>query len=79
MAFRIEIAPRAFNDLDEIADYIRRNRKYKVYFSIERRGRSAGKVCILHVRHWARKRLTTDEVQALMDEVPAKVEPNGDE
>lgn len=87
MAFRVEIAPRAFNDLNEIAYYIkrnagfrqaeewfngiveairtledmpgrcpvadesedlgqevrvllhgRRNRKYKVYFSIERRG-----------------------------------------
>jgi plasmid stabilization system protein ParE len=124
MAFRVEIAPRVFNDLDEIADYIkrngsfrqaeewfngiveairtlgdmpgrcpvadesedlgqevpvllhgRRNRKYKVYFSIERRGRSAGRV---HVRHWARKSLATDEVRALLDEVPGKGEPDRD-
>src|SRR5579864_4160018 len=125
MAFPVEIAPRAYNDLDEIADYIkrnggfrqaeewfngiieairalggmpgrcpvadesedlgqevrlllhgRRNRKYKVYFSIERRGRSAGRVRIFHVRHWARKSLATDEVRALMDEVAEKQEPN---
>ena len=116
MAFRVEIAPRAFNDLDEIADYIkrngslgqaeewfngiieairtlgdmpgrcpvadeseelgeevrvllhgRRNRKYKIYFSIERTERSAGRVCIFHVRHWARKRLTSGEVRALLN------------
>jgi len=127
MAFRVEIAPRAFNDLDDIADYIKRNRslrqaeewfngtveairtlgdmpgrcpvadesedlgqevrvllhgkrnrKYKIYFSIERTGRSAGRVFIFHVRHWARKRLTTHEVRALMDEVPRKGESNGD-
>lgn len=29
MAFRVEIAPRAFDDLDEIADYIRRNGSFK--------------------------------------------------
>jgi plasmid stabilization system protein ParE len=29
MAFRVELAPRAFDDLDEIADYIRRNGSFK--------------------------------------------------
>lgn len=29
MAFHVEIAPRAFDDLDEIADYIRRNGSFK--------------------------------------------------
>ena len=124
MVFRVEIAPRAFNDLDEIADYIkrngsfrqaqewfqsiidaiqtlrdmpsrcpvadesedlgqevrvllhgRRNRKYKVYFSIEHKGRSPGKVCVFHVRHWARKGLTADEVGALMDEASGEQGP----
>jgi plasmid stabilization system protein ParE len=117
MAFRVEISPRAFNDLDEIARYInrqssferaeewfngiiaalrtledmparcpvadvtkelgqevrlllygKRNRKYKVYYSIRQRGPSTGTVQVFHVRHWARKSLNTDQVRELMDE-----------
>jgi plasmid stabilization system protein ParE len=115
MAFRVKISPRAFNDLDEIARYIkrqssfeqaedwfngiiaairtledmpsrcpvadeseelgqevrlliygRRNRKYKVYYSIRRRTRSAGTIQVFHVRHWARKNLNTDQLRELM-------------
>ncbi len=100
MAFRVEIAPRAFNDLDEIAEYIKqsggfeqaeewfngildairtledmpspspiadeseelgqevrlllcgkRNRKYKVYYSIRQETPSTGTVRVFHVRH----------------------------
>lgn len=120
MAFRVEIAPRAFNDLDEIAAYIkrwgsferaeewfngimdaiqtleampsrspiadesedlgeevrvllygRRNRKYKIYYSIRHKGPSTGTVRVFHVRHWARKSLSAEEVQTLMEEDPA--------
>jgi plasmid stabilization system protein ParE len=112
MAFRVEVAPRAFNDLDEIAGYIKRRgsfrraeewfngisatiqtledmpgrspvayesedlgvevrvllyghryRKYKVYYSIQDERLSRGPVRVFHVRHWARKRLTSAEVQ----------------
>jgi plasmid stabilization system protein ParE len=115
MAFRVEISPRAFNDLDEIARYIqqqssfeqaeewfngimaaiqtledmpsrcpvadeseelgqevrlllygKRNRKYKVYYSIRKRTVSTGTVQVFHVRHWARSSLNTDQLRQLM-------------
>jgi plasmid stabilization system protein ParE len=117
MAFRVEISPRAFNDLDEIARYIKRqgsfeqaeewfngiiaairtleemphrcpvadvsrelgqevrlllygkrNRKYKVYFSIRQKTPSAGTVQVFHVRHWARKSLNIDQLQELISD-----------
>lgn len=117
MAFRVEVAPRAFEDLDEIAEYIkrksdfrqaeewfngiiaaiqslsempgrcpiasesrdlkheirvllhgRRNRTYKVYFSIERSTRTSGKIYVFHVRHWARRALSGREIGAVLDE-----------
>ena len=116
MAFRVEIAPRAFNDLDEIATYIeqessfeqaeewfngiiagirtledmsercriaeeseelgqevrvllygRRNRKYRVYYSIQRGTHSSGTVQVFHVRHWARKSLGANQLRELME------------
>ncbi len=121
MAFRVEIAPRAFNDLDEIAEYIKQSEqaeegfngiidairtledmpspspiadeseelgqevrpccaesaKYKVYDSIRQETPSTGTVRVLHVRHWARKSLSTDELRELMDESPDEGEADG--
>ena len=117
MAFRVEIQPQAFDDLDAIADYIRsrrsldvaqrwfnsiildigtlkempsrcsvapesdeldreirvllhgrKNRTYKVYFAIDHITPSSGIVHVVHVRHWARKPLTDDELQELIDD-----------
>ena len=114
MAFRVEISPRAFNDLDEISRYIqeegsfqqaeewfngimaairtlellphrcpvadesedleqevhlllygKRNRKYRVYYSIQQRTPSTGKVRVFHVRHWARVSLSSDQLREL--------------
>lgn len=115
MAFRVEISPRAFQDLDEIAQYVKqsssfeqaekwfngiiaairsleempnrcpaadeseelgeevrlllhgtRNRRYKVYYSVQERTSSAGTVRVFHVRHWARRSLNTDQLRELM-------------
>ena len=115
MAFRVELSPRAFDDLDEIARYIqqqssfeqaeewfngimaaihtlqdmpsrspvadesaelgqevrlllfgKRNRKYKVYYSIRQKAPSTGTVQVFHVRHWARKSFKTNELRELM-------------
>ena len=117
MAFRVEISPRAFADLDEIAGYIKqqgsfdqaeewfngivaairtledlpnrcpvadesedleqevhvllygkRNRRYRVYYSIQQRTRSTGSVRVFHVRHWARKSLSSDQLRGLQGE-----------
>ncbi len=117
MAFRVEIEPQAFEDLDSIAEYIkkkssfkvaerwfngvvdditslkhmpsrcpiapesedlgeevrlllhgRKNRTYKIYFAINYETASTGTVRVFHVRHWARKAVGPDELQALMDE-----------
>lgn len=114
MAFRVEISPRAFADLDEITAYIKRqgsfdqaeewfngiiaairrleslphrcavadesedldqevhvllygkrNRRYRVYYSIQQKTPSTGKVCVFHVRHWARKSLSSDQWREL--------------
>jgi plasmid stabilization system protein ParE len=116
MAFPVEISPRAFNDLDQIAEYIRqrssfeqaekwfdgiiaairtlehlpyrcpiageseelrqevrlllygkRNRRYKVYYSVQQTTPSAGSVRVFHVRHWARKSLEPDQLRKLVD------------
>jgi plasmid stabilization system protein ParE len=115
MAFHVEISPRAFNDLDEIARYIqqqssfkhaeewfngiiaairtledmprrcrvadeseelgqevrlllygKRNRKYRVYYSIRQRTPTTGTVRVFHVRDWARISLDTDQLRELM-------------
>jgi plasmid stabilization system protein ParE len=120
MAFRVEISPRAFQDLDEIAQYIKENssfeqaekwfngiiaairtleempnrcpvaeeseqvgrevrlllhgtrhRRYRVYYSVQQRTPSAGTVRVFHVRHWARKDPTVDQLRELMREPSA--------
>ena len=43
----------------------KRNRRYKVYFSIYE---PAKRVRVVHVRHWALKPLESDELEDLMDE-----------
>jgi len=112
MAFRVEIAPRAFRDIDEIADYISErgsfesaerwfnglmkeirslqdmpkrcaraeesnetgseirvlshgsgNHRYQVYFAIREQSKT---VRVLHVRHWARKRVDAGELEDLL-------------
>jgi plasmid stabilization system protein ParE len=117
MAFRVEIAPQAFQDLDSAGGYIRaksgvpvarrwfngimdaiaslkemparcsvapeseelghevrlllhgrKNRAYKIYFSIVYETSATGTVRILHVRHWARKPLTNEELEEPMDD-----------
>jgi plasmid stabilization system protein ParE len=117
MAFRVEIQPQAFEDLDSIAGYIktrssfraaekwfngmmddiaslkempercavapeseelesevrillhgRRNRTYKIYFSIDRKNKTEGVVSVFHIRHWARKPLIDEDLEALTDD-----------
>lgn len=114
MAFRVEIEPQAFDDLDQIANWIqlgssfetaqkwfngmmdaistlremparcslapeaqelgyevrlllhgRRNRTYKIYFDIRYDTAADGVVRIFHVRHWARRPLTNEEMEEL--------------
>jgi plasmid stabilization system protein ParE len=127
MAFRVEIAPQAFNDLDAIAEYIKRNgsfdqaeewfngivdairtledmpsrspiadeseelgqevrvllygkrnRRYKIYYAIRQETPSTGSVRVFHVRHWARERLSADEVRELMNETADETEAGED-
>ena len=44
----------------------KRNRKYKVYYSIRQRTVSTGTVQVFHVRHWARKSLNAEQLRELM-------------
>ncbi len=121
MAFRVEIAPQAFDDLDSIADYIReyssfsvaekwfngiiddiaslrempakcpvapesedigeevrlllhgrKNRAHKIYYAINYETPSSGTVQVFHVRHWARKPVSEDELQDLIDDLASE-------
>jgi len=124
MAFRVEISPRAFNDLDDIAHYIKqrgsfdqaekwfngiiaairtledfphrcqvaeeseelgqevrlllygkRNRQYKVYYSVQQTKPSTGTVRVFHVRHWARTSLSSDQLRKLMGDPTSNPDP----
>jgi hypothetical protein len=46
----------------------KRNRRYRVYYSIQHRTASTGCVRVLHVRHWARKGLSSDQLRGLRGE-----------
>jgi plasmid stabilization system protein ParE len=124
MAFRVEISPEAFENLDTIAAYIqergsfesaerwfngiiaavrtlqdmprrcplaeesteldteghfllhgKRNRRYKVYFSIHNESET---VRVFHVRHWAKRPVEADELEDLMDQsADSRGEPEG--
>jgi len=50
--------------------YGKRNRQYKVFYSIQKKTRSTGTVQVLHVRHWARKSLNTDQLRELIGAPP---------
>ena len=118
MAFHVEIEPRAAQDLDDIAQYLRttagfdvserwfhsmvaaivslnempfrnpsapeavevdrdvrvlyhgrKNRAYKVYYTIASDTSHSGTVYVVHVRHWARKPISQDELDNLMDDL----------
>lgn len=66
-------------DLDEL-ESIRlllhgpKNRAYKIYFKIQPEDLSAtsGTVFVFHVRHWARKPLTEEELEELTDDLESQ-------
>jgi plasmid stabilization system protein ParE len=70
MPGRCPLAPEA----DELGDDVRfllhgrRNRAYRIYFKIHQNTESGGSVQVFHVRHWARKPLTNEELEELMDD-----------
>ena len=70
MPTRCPVAP----ELAELGQEIRillhgrKNRAYKIFFSINYETPTAGLVQVLHVRHWARKPLTAEDLQVLMDD-----------
>jgi plasmid stabilization system protein ParE len=125
MAFRVEIAPQAFDDLDRLAAYItaessfavaekwfnemmnaiaslgklparcpiaeeskelgreirlflhgRRNRTYKIYFAINTEKPGSGAVYVFHVRHWARRSVSSEDLRELLA-APRGGEPTG--
>jgi hypothetical protein len=46
----------------------RKNRTYKIYFSIQPENSSSGLVSVFHVRHWARRPLTREEFEEVMED-----------
>ena len=67
---RCAFAPEAeeLGDAIRLLLYGRRNRSYRIYFKVQQDSESVGKVLIFHVRHWARRPLTEDELDELMDD-----------
>ncbi len=70
MAARCALAPEAEDVQDEVRLLLhgRKNRAYKIYFKIHQETESTGSVIVFHVRHWARKPLTTEELEELTDD-----------
>ena len=50
--------------------YGKRNRLYRVFYSIQHKTPSTGTVQVFHVRHWARKSLNTNQLRELMGDRP---------
>jgi len=73
MAFRVEISPRAFQDLDEIARYIRQRGSFDqaeewfhgIIAAIRTLEDLPNRCRVFHVRHWARKSLKSDQLRVL--------------
>ena len=70
MPERCALAPEAeeLGDAIRLLLYGRRSRSYKVYFKVQMDSATIGKVLVFHVRHWARRPLTEDELDELMDD-----------
>jgi hypothetical protein len=49
--------------------YGKRNRRYKVYYSVQQTTPSTGTVRVFHVRHWARKTPDTGRLRELIREL----------
>ena len=67
---RCSVAPES-EDLDREVRVLlhgRRNRSYKIYFSVHHETAISGVVSIFHVRHWARRPVHADELDDLMDD-----------
>jgi plasmid stabilization system protein ParE len=47
----------------------RKNRAFKIYYAIDHETPSTGTVRVFHVRHWARKPVSEDELQDLLDDL----------
>ena len=71
MPGRCPLAPEAEELGDEVRLLLhgRKNRAYKIYFKIHQKTESSGSVQVFHVRHWARKPLTNEELEELMEDV----------
>ena len=67
MPARCALAPEAEDLQDEVRLLLhgRKNRAYKIYFKIHQETESSGSVIVFHVRHWARKPLTNEELEEL--------------
>ena len=70
MPARCALAPEAEDLQDEIRLLLhgRKNRAYRIYFKIYQETESSGSVIVFHVRHWARKPLTDEELEELTDD-----------
>ena len=76
----LEVMPgrcRVADESEELGQEVRillfgkRNRLYRVFYSIQHKTPSTGTVQVFHVRHWARKRLNTNQIRELMGDRPA--------
>ena len=70
MPARCALAPEAEDLQDEVRLLLhgRKNRAFKIYFKIHQETESSGSVIVFHVRHWARKPLTNEELEELTDD-----------
>ena len=70
MPSRCSVCPESEEDLEvHVLLHGSKTRTYKIYFTVCQDTPTSGTVRVFHIRHWARKALSTDELQELMDEL----------
>ena len=75
MPERLPVVTEAHNEIERVRLLLhgKRNHRYIGFTTACRKlGPSSGTVNVFHVRHWARKGLSGDELQELMDELPGR-------
>jgi plasmid stabilization system protein ParE len=61
--YPVNVECRALEQEVRVLMYGKRNRRYKVYYSVQRRTAKAGAVQVLHVRHYSRRGPTQEELR----------------
>jgi hypothetical protein len=81
MPERHPVVTEAGNEIERVRVLLqgKRNRRYKIYYCVRKLSPTRGTLSVFHVRHWARKSPSDDELQELMNESRQEQENGGEQ